>query len=136
MNRPHRSRRFIYFKALFSCKKHQDKILKTQRALVANLATNFSILVTSTIILVALATVLGAISCPDYVPGWLCITSYPVRPHRIIIVKCLVSCQDFMILKHHQPLQQDRCQCRYICLVNIIIIDSVLHHTVFYELNC
>ena len=64
LNRPHRSRRFIYFKALFSCKKHQGKIYKTQRVLVANLTTNFWILVTSTIILVALATVLGAISCP------------------------------------------------------------------------
>ena len=64
LNRPHRSRRFIYFKALFSCKKHQGKIYKTQRVLVANLATNFWILVASTIILVALATVLGAISCP------------------------------------------------------------------------
>ena len=64
LNRPHRSRRFIYFKALFSCKKHQGKIFKTQRVLVANLATNFWILVASTIILVALATVLGAISCP------------------------------------------------------------------------
>ena len=62
LNRPHRSRRFIYFKALFSCKKHQGKIYKTQRVLVANLATNFWILVASTIILVALATVLGAIS--------------------------------------------------------------------------
>ena len=66
LNRPHRSRRFIYFKALFSCKKHQGKIYKTQRVLVANLATNFWILVASTIILVALATVLGAISCPAY----------------------------------------------------------------------
>ena len=65
MNRPHRSRRFIYFKALFSCKKHQGKIFKTQRVLVANLVTNFWILVASTIILVALATVLGAISCPE-----------------------------------------------------------------------
>ena len=64
LNRPHRSRRFIYFKALFSCKKHQGKIYKTQRVLVANLATNFWILVASTIILVTLATVLGAISCP------------------------------------------------------------------------
>ena len=58
---------FIYFKALFSCKKHQGKIYKTQRVLVANLATNFWILVASTIILVALATVLGAISCPEYI---------------------------------------------------------------------
>ena len=64
LNRPHRSRRFIYFKALFSCKKHQGKIYKTQRVLVANLATNFLILVAS--ILVALATVLGAISCPEF----------------------------------------------------------------------
>jgi len=64
LNRPYRSRRFIYFKASFSCKKHKCKIYKTQRVLVANLATNFWILVTSTIILVALATVLGAISCP------------------------------------------------------------------------
>ena len=69
LNRPHRSRRFIYFKALFSCKKHQGKIYKTQRVLVANLATNFWILVASTIILVALATVLGAISCPDIITG-------------------------------------------------------------------
>ena len=66
LNRPHRLRRFIYFKALFSCKKHQGKIYKTQRVLVANLATNFWILVASTIILVALATVLGAISCPAF----------------------------------------------------------------------
>ena len=65
LNRPHRSRRFIYFKALFSCKKHQGKIYKTQRVLVANLATNFWILVASTIVLAALATVLGAISCPE-----------------------------------------------------------------------
>ena len=28
LNRPHRSRRFIYFKTLFSCKKHQVKISK------------------------------------------------------------------------------------------------------------
>ena len=59
--------RFIYFKALFSCKKHRGKIYKTQRVLVANLETNFWILVGSTIILVVLATVLGAISCPDCV---------------------------------------------------------------------
>ena len=64
LNRHHRSRRFIYFKALFTCKKHQGKIYKTQRVLVTNLATNFWILVASTIILVALATVLAAISCP------------------------------------------------------------------------
>ena len=64
LNRPFLSRRFIYFKASFSCKKHQGKTYKTQRILVANLATNFWILVASTIILVALATVLGAISCP------------------------------------------------------------------------
>ena len=66
LNRHHRSRRFIYFKALFSCKKHQGKIYKTQRVLVANLATNFWIFVTSTIILVALATVLGTIPYPVY----------------------------------------------------------------------
>ena len=66
LNTPYRSRRFIYFKASFSCKIHQGKIYKTQRVLVANLATNFWILVASTIILVALATVLGAISCPEY----------------------------------------------------------------------
>ena len=65
LNRAHRSRWFIYFEALFSCKKHQGKIYKTKRVLVANLATNFCILVASTIILVALATVLGATSCPD-----------------------------------------------------------------------
>ena len=65
LNRPYRSRRFIYFKASFSCEKHQGKIYKTQRILVANLATNFWMLVASTIILVALATVLGAISCPE-----------------------------------------------------------------------
>ena len=64
LNRPYHSRRFIYFKASFSCQKHQGKIYKTQSILVANLATNFWILVASTIILVALATVLGAISCP------------------------------------------------------------------------
>ena len=64
LNRPYRSRQFINFKASFSCQKHQGKIYNTQRILVANLATNFWILVTSTIILVALATVLGAISCP------------------------------------------------------------------------
>ena len=64
LNRPHRSHRFIYFKALFSCKIHQGKIYKTQRVLVANLVTNFWILVAITIILVALATVLGAILCP------------------------------------------------------------------------
>ena len=40
-------------------------IYKTQRVLVAILETNFWILVASMIILVALATVLGAISCPD-----------------------------------------------------------------------
>ena len=64
LNRPYRSRRFIYFHASFSGKKHQGKIYKTQRILVANLATNFWILLASAIILVALATVLGAISCP------------------------------------------------------------------------
>jgi len=64
LNRPYRSRQFIYFKASFSCQKHQGKIYNSQRILVANLATNFWILVASTIILVALATVLGAISCP------------------------------------------------------------------------
>ena len=64
LNRPYRSHLFIYFKASFSCQKHQGKIYKTQRILVANLATNFWILVASTIILVALATVLGAISYP------------------------------------------------------------------------
>ena len=41
--------------------------IQTQRVLVANLATDFWILVASTIILVALATVLGAILCPVYV---------------------------------------------------------------------
>ena len=52
-------------KDLFSCKIHQGKILdKTYRVLVANLATNFCILVARAVILVALATVLGAISCP------------------------------------------------------------------------
>jgi len=65
LNRPHLSRQFIYFKALFSCKRHQGKIYKTQRVLVANLVTNFWILVASTISLVALATVLGSISCPE-----------------------------------------------------------------------
>ena len=65
LNRPHRSRRFIHFKALFSCKKHQGNINKTQWVMVANLATNFWILVASTIILVALP-VLGAISCRGY----------------------------------------------------------------------
>ena len=68
LNRPYRSRRFIYFKASFSGQKHQGKIYKTQRNLVANLATNFWILVASAIILVALAIVLGAISCPAF--GW------------------------------------------------------------------
>jgi len=63
-SRPYRSRRFIYFKASVRGQKHQGKIYKTQRILVANLATNFWILVASAIILVALATVLGAISCP------------------------------------------------------------------------
>ena len=66
LNRPYRSRRFIYFKASFSGQKHQGKMYKTQRILVANLASNFWILVASTIILVALATVLGAISCPAF----------------------------------------------------------------------
>ena len=51
-------------KDLFSCKIHQGKIAKTYRVLVANLATNFLILVARAVILVALATVLGAISCP------------------------------------------------------------------------
>ena len=64
LNRPFRSHPFVYFKASFSCEKHQGKLYKTQRILVANLATNFWILVASTIILVALATVLSAISCP------------------------------------------------------------------------
>ena len=41
-------------KDLFSCKIHQGKIAKTYRVLVAR-----------AVILVALATVLGAISCPD-----------------------------------------------------------------------
>ena len=54
-------------KDLFSCKIHQGKIDKTYRVLVANLATNFCILVARAVILVALATVLGAISCPDTV---------------------------------------------------------------------
>ena len=51
-------------KDLFSCKIHQGKTDKTYRVLVANLATNFWILVTRAVILVALATVLGAVSCP------------------------------------------------------------------------
>ena len=90
LNRPHRSRRFIYFKALFSCKKHQGKIYKTQRVLVANLATNFWILVASTIILVALATVLGAISCPAI----LYPTSMTESPQRLTKFICgLSKCQ-------------------------------------------
>ena len=52
-------------KDLFSCKIHQGKIDKNCRVLVANLATNFWILVARAVILVALATVLGAISCPE-----------------------------------------------------------------------
>ena len=72
LNRPYRSCRFIYFKASFSCKIHQGKIYKTQRVLVANLATNVWILVASTIILVALATLLGAISCPESSKHQLC----------------------------------------------------------------
>jgi len=71
-----RSRRFIYFKASFSCQKHQGKIYKTQRILVANLATNFWSLVASTIILVTLATVLGAIWCPWVVRIALCAYTY------------------------------------------------------------
>ena len=39
LNRPHCLRRFIYLKALFSCKIHQGKMYNTQRVLVANLAT-------------------------------------------------------------------------------------------------
>ena len=91
LNRPHRSRRFIYFKALFSCKKHQGKIYKTQRVLVANLATNFWILVASTIILVALATVLGAISCPESecdfcFPAWQFCTVWMTSHKRPIAI--------------------------------------------------
>ena len=58
-------------KDLFSCKIHQGKIAKTYRVLVANLATNFWILVARAVILVALATVLGAISCPVMKPWFL-----------------------------------------------------------------
>ena len=53
-------------KDLFSCKIHQGKIAKTYRLLVTNLATNIWILVARAVILVALATVLGAISCPAF----------------------------------------------------------------------
>ena len=45
LNRPYCSRWFIYFKASFSCQKYQGKTYKTQRIQVANLATNFWILV-------------------------------------------------------------------------------------------
>ena len=67
LNRPHRSCQFTYFEALFSCKKHQGKIYKTKRVLVANLATNFCILVASTIILVALVPRTG--SSVDWASG-------------------------------------------------------------------
>ena len=91
LNRPHRSRRFIYFKALFSCKKHQGKIYKTQRVLVANLATNFWILVASTIILVALATVLGAISCPAFYGNYSTLDSH-TNTKQIVWGPCVWIC--------------------------------------------
>lgn len=68
LNRPHCSHRFIYLKALLCCNIHQGKIYKTQRVLVTNLATNIWILVTSMVTLIALATVLGTILCPDRYP--------------------------------------------------------------------
>ena len=54
-------------KDLFSCKIHQGKIDKSYRVLVANLATNFGILVARAVVSVALVTVLGTISCPEYI---------------------------------------------------------------------
>ena len=51
-----------FFRALFYCTVHKSRI--KQRALVANVATNFRILVANTENLGALATVSGAISCP------------------------------------------------------------------------
>ena len=50
------------FQALFYCTIHKRRI--KERVLVANVATNFRILVASTENLGALATVSGAISCP------------------------------------------------------------------------
>ena len=52
----------FFFQALFCCTRHKGRI--KQRVLVANVATNFRILVASTENLGALATVSGAISCP------------------------------------------------------------------------
>ena len=53
----------FFSQALFCCTRHKGRI--KQRVLVANVATNFRILVASTENLGALATVSGAISCPE-----------------------------------------------------------------------
>ena len=53
---------FFFFELYIYCTIHKSRI--KQRALVANVATNFQILIANTENLGALATVSGAISCP------------------------------------------------------------------------
>ena len=69
-NKPHHSYRFLFFKL------YKGRI--KQRVLVANVATNFRILVASTENLGTLVTVSGAISCPAHsCPIQICNGSLP-----------------------------------------------------------
>ena len=60
-----RSYRFIYLQALFNRTIHKSRMYRTWWVLVANVATNFWILVASMVNLDALAIVSGTISCPE-----------------------------------------------------------------------
>ena len=85
-----------FFRALFYCTIHKSRI--KQRALVANVATNFPILIANTENLGALATVSGAISCPGSYTLDCCGTS---RPPEVIIDKALFSSHSSLFFKYN-----------------------------------